>query len=157
MPRTIPFALIAVFSIFLGSQLTEGYLLVPYWKSLPAAQFYQYYAEFGPVIGRFYTVLTLLAALVPLGLSLYCYMTKAAGLRPALVATGLALLVIGSFYAYFKGANQQFYDMVYSPDQLKVALETWAYWHWARVLLEVLSLASLIMAFAAKGRSNKQA
>jgi len=55
---------VTVFSIFIGSQITEGVLLVPYWQSLTPDNFYAYYQEFGPSIGRFYTVLTIMAALI---------------------------------------------------------------------------------------------
>lgn len=51
--------------MFLGSQLTEGLLLVPHWKGLAPEDFYGYYAEFGPSIGNYYTFLTVGAALVP--------------------------------------------------------------------------------------------
>lgn len=40
MRNQLNYFLIAVFSIFLGSQITEAVLLVPYWQSLSADEFY---------------------------------------------------------------------------------------------------------------------
>ena len=73
MKESIMYFLVALFAIFLGSQITEALLLVPYWQSLSAADFYSYYQKFGPLIGRFYTILTIIALLIPIGLSVYLF------------------------------------------------------------------------------------
>jgi len=80
MNLIIKYLSIALFSIFIGSQLTEAILLVPYWQSLSTSEFYTYYQEFGPSIGRFYTILTIIAALIPLGFSLYFLSKKSPNL-----------------------------------------------------------------------------
>ena len=63
---------VAIFAVFIGSQITEGVILVPYWQSLSTKEFYIYYNNFGPKIGLFYTVLTIIAALIPIVISVYC-------------------------------------------------------------------------------------
>lgn len=141
------FLSVAVFSIFLGSQITEGYLLVPYWKTLSKTEFYNYYAVFGPVIGQFYSVLTIIATLTPLSVSIYCLFKKSYAFKYALASTFFSILVITLFYVYFKGTNQQFYDAVFSANQLKKVLNTWENWHWVRVVFEFLSLIFLTLAF----------
>lgn len=148
MKNQLKYFLIAVFSIFVGSQITEGVLLVPYWQSLSASEFYSYYLQFGPAINRFYTVLTILALLIPIGVSLYYYRTQSAGLTFSLIATLLALLFVSCFYIYFKGTNQAFYQSAFSEVDLKSELVVWTYWHWGRVVLEVLSLYFLVKALA---------
>lgn len=148
MNRFLLFSLIAVFSIFLGSQITEGALLVPYWKSLTALDFYTYYADFGPKIGRFYTLLTIAAVLIPLGVSVYCFAKKSKALVYALTATIFALLIILLFYVYFKGVNQQFYQAAFTNDELHNVLLKWEFCHWARVVIEFLSLTFLSLTFS---------
>jgi len=44
----INYCFIAFFSIFLGSQITEAIILVPYWQSLSTPDFYSYYQGFEP-------------------------------------------------------------------------------------------------------------
>lgn len=146
MNRLLAFVLVAVFAIFLGSQITEGLLLLPYWKSLPANEFYGYYAEFGPKIGQFYTILTIIAAVIPLLLTIYCLVKKSPALRYAVVSTVFAIAFISFFYIYFKGANQQFLEAALEADQLKTELQIWGNWHWIRVGVEFLSLGFLILA-----------
>ena len=150
MNKQLIYLLVAVFGIFLGSQITEAVLLVPYWQSLSAAEFYSYYQTFGPGIGRFYTVLTIIAALIPLGLSVYMFRIKTSGTYFAITSAVFAVLFVACFYVYFKGTNELFYQSAFSPAELKNELMIWSNWHWGRVVLEGLSLLFLILAAARK-------
>ena len=49
----------AVLGIFLGAQIAEALLIVPYWKSLTANQFYTFYNRYGDDIHRFFAPLTI--------------------------------------------------------------------------------------------------
>lgn len=146
MNHLIHFFSIALFSIFVGSQITEGLLLVPYWKSLPMEEFYDYYTKFGPPIGRFYSILTIIAVIIPVFYSIYCVRTKATAFNYSLISTFFGLLVIAVFYLYFKGTNQEFYESTLSASQLKSALSSWQMWHWIRIVFELIALTFLILA-----------
>ena len=147
MNRILGFFFITLFSIFLGSQITEGCLLVPYWKTLATTEFHEYYSEFGLIIGKFFTTLTVIAALIPIGISFYCFLKKSEALTYALISSFFTLLGIALFYMYFKDTNQQFFDANFNASQLKSELEIWGYWHWVRVILEFLALIFLILTF----------
>ncbi|MEM0993942.1 MAG: hypothetical protein AAF847_06310 [Bacteroidota bacterium] len=136
-----------IFAIFIGSQITEGVLLVPYWQSLPAPDFYAYYSEFGTVIGRFYTILTILAAAIPICVAIYCRLTKTDAFKFAAIASLFAILFIAFFYVYFKDTNELFFQAALSETALQEELVTWSYWHWGRIVVEVISLSFLIVAF----------
>lgn len=120
-------------------------LLVPYWQSLSRNNFYLYYNEFGPDIGRFYTVLTVVAAIIPIGISIYCKAISSKALRPALISSFFAILFISCFYIYFKDTNQLFYQAALTDIQLKKEFVIWNYWHWGRVFMECLSLFFLVV------------
>jgi hypothetical protein len=137
---------VAIFSIFIGSQITEGALLLPYWQTLTSVHFYAYYNEFGPSIGKFYTVLTIIAALIPISISVYCKMNNSKALKFALLSSFFALLFVSSFYIYFKGTNELFYQAALNDNDLKNELVIWGYWHWGRIVIECLSLVFLILA-----------
>ena len=136
---------IVIFSIFIGSQITEGVLLVPYWQSLSSTDFYSYYNEFGPAIGQFYTVLTIVAALIPIFLSIYFRLKNPKAFKLALISSFFAILFVSSFYIYFKDANELFYQATLSDIELKNELVTWSYWHWGRIVIEFVSLVFLIL------------
>jgi len=128
-----------------GSQITEGFLLVPYWKSLPMAEFYDYYTQFGPAIGRFYTILTIISVLITVCYSIYCFHIQAVAFNYSLISSFFCLLIIAIFYLYFKGINQQFYEFGFSDAQLKSVLSSWQMWHWIRVIFELIALVFLIL------------
>lgn len=94
MKEFLMFFLVAIFSLFMGSQITEGVLLIPYWQTLPASQFYSYYNKFGPGIGTFYTALTIIAALIPIFITIYCKLIHSKALKFALTSSFLTLLFI---------------------------------------------------------------
>lgn len=154
MNQFIHYVLITIFSIFIGCQITEGVLLVPFWQSLPPADFYSYYNEFGPSIGLFYSVLTIIAAIIPIFLAVYCWLTNSKAFRFALLSSFFAILFVSSFYMYFKDANELFYQSALSDIELKTELVTWSYWHWGRILVEFVSLGFLILSLI-KIQNNK--
>jgi hypothetical protein len=137
---------VAIFAVFIGSQITEGVILVPYWQSLSTKEFYIYYNNFGPKIGLFYTVLTIIAALIPIVISVYCKSINSKAFKFSLISSLLAILFVSSFYIYFKGTNELFYQAYFNDAQLKKELIIWASWHWSRVFVEILSLVFLILA-----------
>ena len=139
---------ISIFAIFLGSQITEGVLLVPYWQALSATEFYSYYEKFGPAIGSYYTILTIAAELIPIAITVSYIKAKHDGAHYALVSSIFAVLFIICFYVYFKNANELFYTRAFEEAELHNELITWSIWHWSRVGLEVISLAFLIKAFS---------
>ena len=136
---------VVIFSIFIGSQITEGVLLVPYWQSLPSEEFYAYYNTFGPSIGKFYTILTITAALIPIGIAIYCKIINSEALKLALISSCFAILFVICFYLYFKEANELFYQSAFSEIELKNELITWSYWHWGRIFIEFISLIFLLL------------
>ena len=146
MNRIFIFLSIAIYSIFIGSQITEGFLLVSYWKTLSIAEFHEYYSKFGSTICKFYKVLTIIATLIPISISIYCFSNKPRALKYSVISSFFAFLIVVLFYVYFKDTNQQFYETAININQLKSRLETWEYWHWARVVFEFLSLIFLFLA-----------
>ncbi len=120
--------------------------MVPHWKSMNAADFYSYYGKFGPAIGRYFTVLTITAALLPLFVMMYSWNRNRVSFRFAALSFFFALLFIAAFYVYFKGANEAFLNAAYSSQPLAEELARWSYWHWGRVGIECLSLACLVLA-----------
>jgi len=155
MRRFLLFLSVAIFSIFVGSQITEGVLLVPYWQSLSVDDFYSYYGEFGPSIGQFYTVLTIIAFLIPISISIYCKSINSNALKFALISTLFAILFLSSFYLYFKDANDLFYQAALNETDLKNELVIWSYWHWGRIIVECLSLFFLILALSKIQKGDK--
>ena len=142
------FALLTVASmgIFCGAMLTEGLVLVPYWRSLPAEAFVTWYQAndkrlvgfFGPV-----TWLAALSALIAAGIFLW---TAHPGRWYAGASAACVLVVVSMFFVYFERANATFSRGSLSVNELRVELNRWAAWHWARSGLSLVALTAAILA-----------
>lgn len=150
MKPVLKYFFVAVFAIFIGSQITEGVLLLPYWKSLTANEFYTFYSNFGQTIGGFYTVLTIISVTIPLIAVVYFKIKKQKGYYFAFLSAVFALLFLALFYIYFKEANELFFQSVLNKNELKSELIVWGNWHWGRVIIECFSLLFLVLSFTKK-------
>jgi len=77
-----------------------------------------------------------MALLIPIGLSVFYFLTKSSSLRFSLISALFAILLVACFYVYFKGINELFYQSAFSEIELKSELIIWSKWHWARIVLE---------------------
>jgi hypothetical protein len=130
----------AILSIFIGAQLTEAILFVPYWKSLTPDQFHIFHKIHGKSIHKFYAILTVLAVLLSL-LTTVCFFIIQSDQIIALTIFGLSTLVYFSTYLiFFKRANQQFLDKSLNDREIYSALLRWSKWHWFRIIFELIAL-----------------
>ena len=125
------FALLAVASlgIFFGAMLTEGLVLVPYWRSLPAEAFYSWYAANDKRLLGFFGPLTWLAALSALAAAAISLWTAHPGRWYAVVTAACLLVVVSMFFVYFERANAAFSGGGMPANQLRAELDRWAVWH----------------------------
>jgi hypothetical protein len=143
-----PLALLAVASlgIFLGAMLTEGLVLVPYWRSLPAEVFYSWYGANDKRLVGFFGPLTSLAALSALAAAGISLWTTHLGRWYAVVAAACALVVVSMFFVYFERANASFSLGKMPANELRVELDRWAAWHWVRSGFSLAALTAAVLA-----------
>ena len=63
LEELLAYLAVASLGIFVGAMLTEGLVLLPYWRSLPADAFYSWYGANDKRLLGFFGPLTWLAAL----------------------------------------------------------------------------------------------
>ena len=137
-----------ILGIFLGTQICEGALLVPYWKSLPPQNFFRLHKTYGKKIHQFFAPLTIAATFIPLitaGYSLYVRSNKPE------IMVGMAtfcLLFFATYFLYFKRANHSFATQSLSDAELPQELRRWGNWHWGRVGLEFIAFGLGLVALA---------
>ncbi len=142
------FALLTLASlgIFFGAMLTEGFVLVPYWRSLPAEAFYSWYAANDKRLLGFFGPLTWLAALSALAAAGISLWTAHPGRWYAVVTAACVLVVISMFFVYFERANATFSRGGMPANELRVELDRWAAWHWVRSGLSLVALTAATLA-----------
>jgi hypothetical protein len=150
---TSAIGLLAVLALGLsaGAMLTEGAVLVPYWRSLPPELFLNWYAANASLLFDFFgplevasTALTVAAA----ALSGY-------GHRPGrgllIVSAVLTLAVLAAFPLYFQDVNAHFAAGTIARDSVATELAAWAWWHWLRTTLGASAFVAATL--GVRGRS----
>lgn len=129
--------------------LAEAAILVPYWQSLSAEQFFDWYESNAKLLVDFYSPLEIASALLTLAATVLLVTSH----RPArlwMLATVMALIVIGFFFIYFKDANASFANRTVAHGDLPAALALWGSWQWARVAFGIGAFAAAAAAVMRK-------
>lgn len=145
---------LSVFAVLLlgvtsGAMLTEAAVLVPYWQSLAPVDFFDWYGENASLLVDFYSSLEIASAVA----ALVSAVTHSAQSRPGgqfwWVAAIFAILVIATFFVYFKDANAAFLNHSIAEDALPSVLATWSRWQWGRVGLGCIAFGASVFAIRA--------
>lgn len=136
----IMFLSVGILGVFLGSMLTEGFILVPFWQSISAPAFYDWCAANGERMGKFYNPLNLAVTLLPVAAAVVSLWQRRRGRWFAVVAAVCLLVVLGMYYAYFKSVNEGFIARSFSPDELSAVLVKWGALHCWRTVLSAIAL-----------------
>ena len=125
-------------AVFTGAMMNIGLSFVPYWQSLPPAEFLDWFSKNGSFIGR--TIpLYLAPTLVGLAGSLWLGWSDSHQrmLWSAALVCIVGLLVITA--VYHLPANSQFANKSISPDQIPRALNMWLTLHTVRIALGLIA------------------
>jgi Domain of unknown function (DUF1772) len=121
--------------LFSGSLMLEGFVLVPFWRTLTPNEFFALHHQFGPRLFRYFAPLTTVAVALPLAAavsrrndphSLYRW-----------IAAALGLAVLAAFPLFFKRANDAFANRTVTDGELPSALHRWAQVHGARTMTAI--------------------
>ena len=137
-----------VLGIFLGAQITEAFLFVPYWKSLKADDFFELHKTYGEKIYQFFAPLTIAATLLPLITVTYSFIIQC----DDLILFGLmgfsTVAFFSTYFLYFNKANKSFANRSLTNEELPFELIRWGNWHWGRICFQLIALTSTSMLLA---------
>lgn len=135
----------AALGLFAGAMLTEGAVLVPYWRSLPAAEFFTWYAANDQRLLGFFGPVTAVAVLVAVAAAVASVWQGHPGRWGAVAAAVLAIAALSTFFLYFQQANTGFSTGSTGPERLAAELARWAWWHWLRTGISVTALGAALL------------
>ncbi len=141
----IQFFSTGLLGLFVGALLAEGALFVPYWRTLPAEQFFALHKTYGPRLYRFFAPLTIAATMSAVVSVVACALANDPGRWPAFVAGVLSASMVVLYFLYFKRANASFAAAALSADELSTELARWATWHWVRVVIGVAAFGAALI------------
>jgi hypothetical protein len=137
---------VAALGIFAGAMLTEGGVLVPFWRSLAPAEFLRWYAANAHRLLAFFSPVTTVAAVAALLAALGSLWEGHPGRWWAVAAAGLALVAVASFFVYFERANTSFEKATIAVDAVPAELVRWSAWHNARTVVSLAALGAALLA-----------
>jgi hypothetical protein len=126
----------ATLGVFLGTQLAEAVLIVPYWKNLSANDFFEFYRVYGQKLHQFYAPLTIASTILPITTFVFSFFGKSKTDWYLWLMTIFSILFFASFFVYFKEANLSFAERTISNEALPQELIKWGRWHWGRIVCE---------------------
>lgn len=137
--------------VFAGAMLTEGLVLLPYWRSLAPTEFFAWYRANDRRLLAFFSPLTWLAGLLALAAAAISWWTASPGRTAALAAAALMVAAVSTFFVYFGRANASFASEAPDAAALPAELTRWGAWHKARTLLSLGALAAALIALRSTG------
>jgi uncharacterized membrane protein len=135
-----------ILGLFAGGMLTEALLLVPYFRSLKAEDFYRQRHDFGPRLYRFYSPLTIGATLSALTTAIAVIVLDPKNSGPSLIAALLSLSILSTYFLYFRRANRSFAEQRLTATELNLELGRWSGVHNFRTALAIAAALVSILA-----------
>ena len=146
MIEVFTIATATILGLFAGGMLTEALLLVPYFRSLSAEEFYRQHHDFGPRLYRFYAPLTIAATLLPLTTAIVVAIFDPRNYGPSALVALLSLSILCAYFLYFRAANLSFAQQRLTAIELERELGRWSAVHNFRTILAIASAVVSIFA-----------
>jgi hypothetical protein len=150
--RVLQALTVAALGVYAGAMLTEGFVLVPYWRALPPDQFFAWYAANDARLFGFFGPLTILMAALALATAVVGLLARTPGRWWAVLVALLAIVAVAMFPLYFRRVNASFAAATVAPGDLPAELARWGRWHAVRT---VLSIVALLLALLDQGASRE--
>lgn len=138
----------AILGIFVGAQICEGALFVPYWKSMHPKDFFEMHKIYGKKIHQFFAPLTIAATIIPIVTAIYAVTHAIDGYLFSLLMGIFTFLFFITYFIYFKEANNRFAEESITYEELPKELNRWGKWHWSRIGLELIAFIFSLVGLA---------
>ena len=136
---------VGVLGVYAGAMLTEGFVLVPYWRSLPPEAFFTWYATNDARLFGYFGPLTIAMAALALATAVVAMRERSPGRWLAVLVAALALVAVAMFPLYFQHVNASFAAGTVPESDLPGELARWDHWHRLRVVLSVVALGLALL------------
>jgi hypothetical protein len=133
---------VAALGIFAGAMVTESYILVPYWRSLPASEFFTWYAANDRRLFGFFAPVTVVATLLAIASAAVSFRDRHPRRSLTLLAAVLSIAALSTFFIYFQNVNPRFATAGFGAEELEEELARWAGWHRWRTGMTFAALAA---------------
>lgn len=135
----------ATLGLFCGAMLTEGCVLLPYWRSISPTEFYAWYGLNSQRLQGFFGSLTTVTALLAIAAAILSLWEHHPSQWLIVLAALISIVVVSTFFVYFKKANVSFTKASLGIDEVTAELTRWAMWHWWRTGLSFVAFSAAML------------
>jgi len=136
----------ASLGLSLGVMLTGGFVLVPYWRSLPSTEFLAWFATNAQRMAGLAGAVQLASVVFAVAAALLAVATGHADRWLVAIAALFALAVLATYFLYFQQANASFTGATISLAEVPAELARWASWQWVRIGFGVGAFVAALLA-----------
>jgi Domain of unknown function (DUF1772) len=140
-----PFLSAAGIGLFVGALLTEAVVLVPMFRALRPPDFFVLHAAHAHRLYGFFAPLTATATCLAVVAAVTSVTSGHSGSVAAVVAATLTLVILSTYFLYFRRANASFAEASIRPEDLSAELARWSSWHWFRTAIGLVAFASALL------------
>jgi hypothetical protein len=133
-----------------GAMFLIATAIVPYWRSLEAAEFTAWFRKYSPLVGRVMLPLGASATLFAIIAAFAARSGDGAGFLWLTTAAGLAVIVAAVYPVYFTSANAALAGGDLQSSEVAVELGRWRAWHWLRTSAGLLAFLAALCGLAAE-------
>lgn len=128
-----------------GALLAEGGILVPFWRSATAEEFFEWYRRCASLLQKFFGRLEIAATLLAIAAAAFASLAHGIGPSALHIASALgAVAVLGVFPIYFQMANSSFAAGTIEASRLAGELRRWSRWHWGRTIIAAAAFSAAV-------------
>ena len=144
--EVMPFLSAAGLALFAGALLAEAMVLVPMWRALQPEEFFRMHAAHAHRLYKFFAPLTASATCLAVVAAFTSVASGHSGGPASVVAAALALVILSTYFLYFRRANASFSEASLTHEELPAELARWASWHWFRTAVGLIALVATLLA-----------
>ena len=143
--EVMPFLSAAGIALFVGALLAEAMVLVPMWRALQPQEFFRLHAAHAHRLYKFFAPLTASATCLAVVAAITSVVSGHSGSPASVVAAALALVILSTYFLYFRRANASFSEASLTHEELRAELARWASWHWFRTAVGLIALVATLL------------
>lgn len=140
-----------VLGLSAGAMLTEAVILVPYWRSLPASDFLEWFGDNEARLHGFFAPLQISSTVLAVLTAAVFQVRRRTGRHLFGVTALLTVAILVTFFVYFKNANASFVAATIELGDVANELKRWESWQWIRTVMGAGAFAVVTLALRRTG------
>ena len=139
------FLAVIVSGVSCGAMLTGAMVMVPFWRSIPAAEFLTWFGANADRMQFYFGLLQVATIILAITSAILFRIGRRPGTVLLSIAAVLAVAVLTAYPLYFRAANASFVATTVPIAEVPAELARWAAWQWVRTVAGLFAFAFTLL------------